>query len=161
MTSRRVGSHFPRARSAICCSKSGTNRSARLPAPASSDFGDREWTRTGTSIQVRYHRLHPLRRQMTRRTGRRDTGPELRLRKALHRRGLRFLVDVCPPGLNKRRRVDILLRGPRIAVFVDGCFWHSCTSGNEAARLDVTGIENNKPQVASFTWGECGVGGGT
>lgn len=40
MTSRRVGSHFARARSAICYSKSGTNRSARLPAPASSDFGE-------------------------------------------------------------------------------------------------------------------------
>jgi DNA mismatch endonuclease, patch repair protein len=30
------------------------------------------------------------------------------------------------PGGNRRRRVDILLRGARIAVFVDGCFWHSC-----------------------------------
>jgi DNA mismatch endonuclease (patch repair protein) len=30
------------------------------------------------------------------------------------------------PGGNLRRRVDILLRGARIAVFVDGCFWHSC-----------------------------------
>ncbi|WP_438388728.1 very short patch repair endonuclease [Actinopolyspora saharensis] len=61
-----------------------------------------------------------------RRTGRRDTGPELRLRKTLHRRGLRFLVDVAVPGGNRRSRVDVLLRGPRIAVFVDGCFWHSC-----------------------------------
>nr|WP_245560314.1 very short patch repair endonuclease [Actinopolyspora halophila] len=61
-----------------------------------------------------------------RRTRRRDTGPELRLRKTLHRRGLRYLVDAPFPGGNKRRRVDILLRGPRIAVFVDGCFWHSC-----------------------------------
>jgi DNA mismatch endonuclease (patch repair protein) len=61
-----------------------------------------------------------------RRTGRRDTAPELRLRRALHRRGLRFLVDVSPPATNRRRRVDVLLRGPRIAVFVDGCFWHSC-----------------------------------
>jgi DNA mismatch endonuclease, patch repair protein len=30
------------------------------------------------------------------------------------------------PGGTRRRRVDILLRGARIAVFVDGCFWHSC-----------------------------------
>jgi DNA mismatch endonuclease, patch repair protein len=58
--------------------------------------------------------------------GRRDTQPELRVRCALHRRGLRFLVDVAPAGTNRRRRVDALLRGPRIAVFVDGCFWHSC-----------------------------------
>ncbi len=64
--------------------------------------------------------------KVMRRMGRRDTSPELRLRKTLHRRGLRFLIDVTPPGGNKRRPVDILIRGPRIAVFVDGCFWHSC-----------------------------------
>jgi DNA mismatch endonuclease (patch repair protein) len=68
----------------------------------------------------------PATAKVMRRTGRRDTKPELKLRRALHRRGLRFLVDVAPPGTNKRRRVDVLLRGPRIAVFVDGCFWHSC-----------------------------------
>jgi DNA mismatch endonuclease (patch repair protein) len=48
------------------------------------------------------------------------------LRRALHRRGLRFVVDRPVPGGNRRRRVDILLRGARVAVFVDGCFWHSC-----------------------------------
>ncbi|MBA8823828.1 DNA mismatch endonuclease (patch repair protein) [Saccharopolyspora lacisalsi] len=64
--------------------------------------------------------------KVMRRTKRRDTRPELRLRKALHRRGLRFLVDAAPRGGNRRRRVDVLIRGPRIAVFVDGCFWHSC-----------------------------------
>lgn len=61
-----------------------------------------------------------------RRTGRRDTAPELALRRELHHRGLRFLVDVSPPGTNRRRRVDVLLRGSRLAVLVDGCFWHSC-----------------------------------
>ncbi|NYH77215.1 DNA mismatch endonuclease (patch repair protein) [Actinopolyspora biskrensis] len=63
--------------------------------------------------------------KVMRRMRRRDTGPELRLRKTLHRRGLRYLVDVAIPGGNRRRRVDVLLRGPRIAVLVDGCFWHS------------------------------------
>jgi DNA mismatch endonuclease (patch repair protein) len=52
------------------------------------------------------------------------------LRRALHRRGLRFVVDRPVPGGNRRRRVDILLRGARIAVFVDGCFWHSCPEHN-------------------------------
>ncbi|WP_432565320.1 very short patch repair endonuclease [Kineococcus sp. SYSU DK003] len=61
-----------------------------------------------------------------RRTGRRDTAPELALRRELHRRGMRFLVDVSPPGTDRRRRADVVLRGSRIAVFVDGCFWHSC-----------------------------------
>jgi DNA mismatch endonuclease (patch repair protein) len=61
-----------------------------------------------------------------RRTKRTGTAPEIALRKALHARGLRFVVDQAPPGTNRRRRVDVLLRGAKIAVFVDGCFWHSC-----------------------------------
>lgn len=55
---------------------------------------------------------------------RRDTGPELALRKELWRRGLRYRVDHKVEG--RRRRVDIVFIGARIAVFVDGCFWHSC-----------------------------------
>jgi DNA mismatch endonuclease (patch repair protein) len=61
-----------------------------------------------------------------RRTARSGTGPELALRSALHRLGLRFVLDRSVPGGNLHRRVDILLRRARIAVFVDGCFWHSC-----------------------------------
>lgn len=56
---------------------------------------------------------------------RRDTQPELRLRRELHRRGLRFRVDLPLPEL-PRRRADIVFTRARIAVFVDGCFWHSC-----------------------------------
>jgi DNA mismatch endonuclease (patch repair protein) len=37
--------------------------------------------------------------------------------------GLRFVVDRPVPSGNRRRRVDILLRGAGVAVFVDGCFW--------------------------------------
>ena len=55
----------------------------------------------------------------------RDTAPELGLRRALHAMGLRYRVDVQPlPGL--RRKADIVFRGARVAVFVDGCFWHGC-----------------------------------
>ncbi|MEW1956915.1 very short patch repair endonuclease [Kineococcus sp. NPDC059986] len=61
-----------------------------------------------------------------RRTRRRDTAPELALRRELHRRGLRYLVDTAPAGTNRRRRADVVLRGSRIALFVDGCFWRSC-----------------------------------
>ena len=57
---------------------------------------------------------------------RRDTAPELALRRELWRRGHRYLVDATPAGTSRRRRADVVLRGPRIAVFVDGCFWHSC-----------------------------------
>src|SRR5690242_18279969 len=56
---------------------------------------------------------------------RRDTRPELELRRELHRRGLRYRVDISPdPRI--RGRADILFRGARVAVYVDGCFWHSC-----------------------------------
>lgn len=54
----------------------------------------------------------------------RDTRPELELRSVLHRAGLRFRVDYPLPGL--RRRGDVVFPGRRVAVFVDGCFWHGC-----------------------------------
>jgi len=56
---------------------------------------------------------------------RRDTEPELLLRRELHRRGMRFRVDAPIPGL-PRRRADVVFTRARIAVFVDGCFWHGC-----------------------------------
>jgi DNA mismatch endonuclease, patch repair protein len=56
---------------------------------------------------------------------RRDTAPEVALRSALHRLGLRFRVDARPvPSVP--RRADVVLRGDRVAVFLDGCFWHGC-----------------------------------
>ena len=58
--------------------------------------------------------------------GRRDTAPELRLRRELHRRGLRYRVDRAVPGL-VRVRPDLLFTRARVAVFVDGCFWHACS----------------------------------
>lgn len=55
----------------------------------------------------------------------RDTAPEKALRSALHRKGLRFRVDQKPiRELN--RKADIVLRFAKVAVFVDGCFWHGC-----------------------------------
>lgn len=56
---------------------------------------------------------------------RRDTKPELRIRSALHRSGLRFRVDTAPLA-GVRRRADIVLTRVHVAVFIDGCFWHSC-----------------------------------
>jgi len=59
------------------------------------------------------------------RQGRRDTKPELALRRRLHAMGLRYRVDrQLIKGL--RRRADLVFAGPRVAVFVDGCFWHLC-----------------------------------
>ena len=56
---------------------------------------------------------------------RRDTKPEIELRRELHRRGLRYRVQVKVPG-NNRRTIDIAFTRVRLAVYIDGCFWHGC-----------------------------------
>jgi DNA mismatch endonuclease (patch repair protein) len=59
------------------------------------------------------------------RQARRDTAPELALRRALHRRGLRYRVGIRPiPEL--RGSADVVFTAARVAVYVDGCFWHMC-----------------------------------
>lgn len=56
---------------------------------------------------------------------RRDTAPELAIRRILHAQGVRFFVDrkVLPELM---ARVDIVFPRKHVAVFVDGCFWHRC-----------------------------------
>ena len=54
----------------------------------------------------------------------RHTEPELAVRRILHRAGYRYRVDFAPLG--GRRRADIVFTRRRLAVFIDGCFWHSC-----------------------------------
>ncbi len=68
---------------------------------------------------------------------RRDSGPEVALRRELHRRGLRYRVDVSL-GLRglERRRVDIAFTRARVAVHVDGCFWHGCPVHGTAAKAN-------------------------
>ncbi|QYB01422.1 very short patch repair endonuclease [Rhodococcus sp. USK10] len=56
---------------------------------------------------------------------RRDTAPELALRRELHRRGARYFVDRAPMK-GVRRRADLVFPRRKVAVYVDGCFWHSC-----------------------------------
>lgn len=65
-----------------------------------------------------------VRRQMIGNKGR-DTKPELALRSAVHRLGLRYRV-AAPPIRGLRRSADMIFRRARVAVFVDGCFWHGC-----------------------------------
>ncbi|MEU8379550.1 very short patch repair endonuclease [Streptosporangium sp. NPDC048865] len=63
----------------------------------------------------------------------RDTKPELALRSAVHRLGLRYRVDASPlKGL--RRRADLVFTKARVAVFSDGCYWHGCPDHYRAAR---------------------------
>lgn len=53
-----------------------------------------------------------------------DTGPEVSVRRELHARGLRFRKGVAV--LHDRRSVDIVFPTERVAIFIDGCFWHGC-----------------------------------
>jgi DNA mismatch endonuclease (patch repair protein) len=58
-------------------------------------------------------------------TRRRDTAAERDLRRCLFGLGLRYRVDrAVLPGV--RRRADVVFTSARVAVFVDGCFWHRC-----------------------------------
>jgi DNA mismatch endonuclease (patch repair protein) len=64
-------------------------------------------------------------RNNMRRQKRRDTGCEMAVRRLLHAAGIRYRVDFRPLP-DHRFRVDIGWKHRRIAVFIDGCFWHGC-----------------------------------
>lgn len=67
----------------------------------------------------------------------RDTSPELAVRRLLHAAGLRYRVDQRPePSL--RRTADIVFTRQRIAVFIDGCYWHACPTHGTTARSNAT-----------------------
>lgn len=69
------------------------------------------------------------------RNRRRDTAPELAVRRLVHSKGLRYLVDARPlPSLN--RRADLVFRGPKVAVFIDGCYWHGCPQHGTTAQTN-------------------------
>lgn len=73
-------------------------------------------------------RIQPSSQEASRRMARvrqKGTEAELAIRKELYRRGARYRVDFAV--LKKPRRVaDIAFPGLKVAVFVDGCFWHGC-----------------------------------
>ena len=60
-----------------------------------------------------------------RRQRRRDTGPELELRKAIRSHGFGYRIHIRPRS-DVSREADIVFVGSMVAVFVDGCFWHGC-----------------------------------
>lgn len=65
----------------------------------------------------------------------RDTGPELALRRAIHARGLRYFVNRRPVS-RVRRTADLVFPRARLAVFVDGCFWHGCPVHHTVAKAN-------------------------
>ncbi|MEU2750323.1 very short patch repair endonuclease [Streptomyces collinus] len=54
-----------------------------------------------------------------------DTAVELAVRRLLHAAGLRYRVEYPVPGL-PRRRIDVAFPRAKVAVLIDGCFWHGC-----------------------------------
>jgi DNA mismatch endonuclease (patch repair protein) len=67
----------------------------------------------------------------------RDTQPELAVRKAVHRLGLRYRV-ACRPLPSKRFTADLVFPSERVAVFVDGCFWHGCPEHFSSPRTNAS-----------------------
>jgi DNA mismatch endonuclease (patch repair protein) len=77
----------------------------------------------------------------------RDTETELMLRRVLHRRGLRYRLHRRPLP-HYRRLADLIFPSTKIAVFVDGCFWHGCPDHGTWPRANAdfwrAKIENNR-----------------
>lgn len=64
-------------------------------------------------------------RRSMRANKRRDTSIEVAVRRQIYARGLRYRVDF-PPIAGLPRRADIAFPSLRLAIFIDGCFWHRC-----------------------------------
>lgn len=68
---------------------------------------------------------------------RRDNGPELAVRRLLHASGLRYRVAYPIPG-QRRRTIDIAFPRARLAVYIDGCFWHGCPAHGTSPKANPT-----------------------
>src|SRR6202046_5423189 len=83
------------------------------------------------------HPSSPGRSANMRANRRTDTKPELALRRALHKLGYRFRKDHrLDLGGGRRVRPDIAFTARRVAVFVDGCFWHACPQHGSKPRAN-------------------------
>jgi len=78
----------------------------------------------------------PAVRTVMRANPRKDTKPERRLRSLLHGMGLRYRVDNAPIA-GVRGRADLVFSRAKVAVFVDGCFWHGCPDHYRPAHKNV------------------------
>jgi DNA mismatch endonuclease (patch repair protein) len=67
-----------------------------------------------------------------------DTRPELDLRRALHAAGYRYRKDYAIRVDGRLIRPDIVFTRKRVAIFVDGCFWHGCPLHGETPASNVT-----------------------
>jgi DNA mismatch endonuclease (patch repair protein) len=65
-----------------------------------------------------------------------NTRPELAVRSELHVRGLRFRKDVVLRTPEVRTTADIVFPRQRLAIFIDGCFWHQCPEHSHVPRAN-------------------------
>jgi DNA mismatch endonuclease (patch repair protein) len=84
----------------------------------------------------------------------RDTKPEVAVRSAVHALGMRYRVSARPlAGL--RRTADLVFRSARVAVFVDGCFWHGCPAHHSPPKTNAgywsAKIQGNKSRDRDTT----------
>ena len=92
-----------------------------------------------------------MKRQRTR-----DTALEIAVRKILYARGARYRKHYPVPGL-KRRTIDIAFPGPRLAVFLDGCYWHGCAAHgglpkNNHSAWEQKMVENRQRDAETNKW---------
>jgi DNA mismatch endonuclease (patch repair protein) len=80
---------------------------------------------------------NPRARAVMRGNRRRDTHPERLIRSELHRKGLRYRVDLSLLFPEGRVRPDLAFTRQRVAVFVDGCYWHACPVHLKPSRSNV------------------------
>ena len=85
----------------------------------------------------------------------RDTVPEMRIRQLLHKRGLRYRVNLPIIAGVVRVRPDVVFTRLKIAVFVDGCYWHGCPRHGTQPRVNTAywgpKIERNRARDARVT----------
>lgn len=76
----------------------------------------------------------------------RDTKAEVVVRRAIFRRGFRFRVQIRPlPEVS--RRADVVFTKEKVAVFVDGCFWHSCPIHGTSAKANAEFWRNKLARI--------------
>jgi DNA mismatch endonuclease, patch repair protein len=103
-------------------------RTGSQPPPTARASADRAQAKSGDSWAS-----SPAVRAVMRGNKGRDTRPELAVRSAVHALGLRYRVGVSPLS-GVRRTADLVFPRAKVAVFVDGCFWHGCPQHHRPAR---------------------------
>jgi len=96
-----------------------TGRASRNPERAGEAAAERAGAASGSWA------TSPATRRAMQGNRRRDTRPELAIRRLVHASGLRYRVD-APPLPAARYKADMIFARARVAVFIDGCWWHGC-----------------------------------